>query len=146
MFVQSKLSMTHNANPRRLLLLAAGYLFFATGFVGIFLPILPTTVFWIVAAICFAKSSPAMYRRILAWPRIGKAIGDFITHGIIRPTSKRIALAGMAASALLIILLNVDQGIVAATIFGLFIAAFYVVTRPSGIAETATDSVIAKQE
>lgn len=133
-------------NPRRLMRLAAGYVFFAIGFVGMFLPLLPTTIFWIIAAVCFAKGSPAMYRRIVTWPQIGKVIGEFTTHGIIRPVSKRIALGGMAASVLLMMLLRVDHFVVAATIPLLFCAAGYVMTRPTEAAEAAIGSVIAKQE
>lgn len=127
----------------RLLKLTAGYVFFGIGFLGMFLPVLPTTVFWIISAICFAKSSPSMYRRILSWPRIGNAIGDFVNHGVVRPASKRIALGGMAASALLMILLNVEPGVASAALVGLSIAAAYVMTRPGGV---ATASVIAEQE
>lgn len=139
---QNKLAAAIRA-PRRLILLGGGYVFFGIGFVGMFLPILPTTIFWIIAAICFAKSSPAMYQRIVSWPRIGATIGAFIAHGVISPTSKRLALGGMAASALLMILLNVDPGVASATVVGLSIAAGYVMTRPEG---GATASVIAKQE
>ena len=117
--------------PRALFLLATGYLFFAIGFVGMFLPVLPTTVFWIIAAFCFAKSSPAMYRRILAWPRVGPAIAAFIDHGVIGRTSKRVAIAGMSAGAALVLL--VDMGLVptAAALCGIAFAAIYVGTRPS---------------
>ena len=151
MMTPNRRSKDQRNDPRRLLQRAAGYVFFAIGFIGMFLPVLPTTVFWIIAAICFAKSSPAMYRRILAWPRVGQAIGDFITHGIIRPASKRMALGGMAGSALLLIVLNVEPGIAFATVIGLSFAAGYVLTRPSGmvtasVASSVASSVIAKQE
>jgi len=60
MINQSAYLRTTPGNPRRWLLLGIGYLSFATGFVGMFLPLLPTTVFWIIVVICFAKSSPSM--------------------------------------------------------------------------------------
>ena len=56
------------------LLRLAGLAFFAIGFVGMPLPLLPTTIFWILAAACFAKSAPDLYQRILTWPGIGTAI------------------------------------------------------------------------
>lgn len=132
--------------PNRLLKASAGYVFFAVGFVGLFLPILPTTIFWIIAAVCFAKSSPAMYRRILSWPRVGSAIGDFICHGVIRPASKRIALGGMAAGGLLTIVVNVDRGPALAAVLGLSIAAGYVLTRPSSVERVAPGSMITDQK
>lgn len=55
-----------------------GGLFLATGAVGIVTPGLPTTVFWIVAVVCFLKTRPAAVRPILRTPIIGPAIRGFL--------------------------------------------------------------------
>lgn len=57
--------------PVRLLLLAAGWLTLALAFVGVFLPLLPTTPFLLLAAACFLRSSPRLHARMLAHPRLG---------------------------------------------------------------------------
>src|SRR3546814_16691595 len=54
----------------------AGYAFFAIGLVGVVLPVLPTTIFWIIAAACLATSCPAMARKIYAWPGERKSVGE----------------------------------------------------------------------
>src|SRR3546814_6271591 len=74
---------------------ALGYGFFAVGLVGIALPVLPTTIFWIAAAACFAKGCPAMARRIYAWPGVGPAVEAFLSHGVIARRGKVGAIAGM---------------------------------------------------
>lgn len=55
---------------------AAGLLAVAVGGVGIVVPGLPTTVFFIVAAACFARCSPRLERWVLELPRIGALVAD----------------------------------------------------------------------
>ncbi len=51
-----------------------GVLFLATAVVGIAVPLLPTTPLVLVAAGCFAKSSPRTYRWLLESERFGPMI------------------------------------------------------------------------
>ena len=53
---------------KRWCLMALGWLAFATGIVGIVLPLLPTTPFMLLAAALFARSSPRFHRWLLAHP------------------------------------------------------------------------------
>ncbi len=54
--------------------IVAGLISVAVGSIGIVVPGLPTTVFFIVAAWCFARSSPRLERWVLDLPRIGPAV------------------------------------------------------------------------
>ena len=58
----------------RVILLFAGTLFVAIGVIGIYLPVLPTTPFLLLAAACYVRSSERMYRWLLAQPRLGREI------------------------------------------------------------------------
>jgi uncharacterized membrane protein YbaN (DUF454 family) len=56
--------------------LISGFLLVAIGVVGIFLPLLPTTIFLILASICFLKSSP----KANEWLRNHKILGGYIDN------------------------------------------------------------------
>jgi uncharacterized membrane protein YbaN (DUF454 family) len=63
---------------RRWLLLAAGGLCLGVGFVGIFLPLVPTTPLVIVAAICFARSSQRAYGWLTSNRLFGGHLRDYL--------------------------------------------------------------------
>ncbi len=68
-----------------------GILALALGFVGIFLPVLPTTPFVLLAAFCFSKGSPRLHQWILASPLFGPMIADWEDGGVIRLRAKIVA-------------------------------------------------------
>ena len=79
----------------------AGVGFVAIGTVGIVVPLLPTVVFYILAAFCFARSNPAWEARLLAHPRWGPHIAGWRERGAITRTGKRAALISLAVSSLI---------------------------------------------
>ncbi len=68
--------MKYNS-PSKLLLIVLGWVFVGLGVIGIFLPLMPTTIFMIIAAWCFARSSDKFYKWLIYHPRFGKTIRDF---------------------------------------------------------------------
>lgn len=69
---------------KRWCLMALGGLAFATGIVGIVLPLLPTTPFMLLAAALFARSSPRFHGWLLAHPWFGPPILDWQQYRGIR--------------------------------------------------------------
>lgn len=118
--------------PRRfrLLWLALGWLFFGLGFIGVFLPILPTTGFWILAVVAFERSNPKIAARIRNSPRFGPGVAAFLDHGVISRRGKTAALAAMALSAVILALLTQGPGLWFG-LGGIAIGAAYVGSRPS---------------
>jgi uncharacterized membrane protein YbaN (DUF454 family) len=64
-----------------------GLIFVAIGTIGIFVPGLPTTIFMILAAYCFIRSSEKLYN----WVVSNKIFGDRVRHFI---ETKTIPLRG----------------------------------------------------
>lgn len=83
----------------RLLFLAAAVLFLATGFVGIFVPGLPTTVFVLAAAWCAARGSPRLHGWLLRHRVFGPMIHDWQDGRRVSRRAKRSAAIAMAVCA-----------------------------------------------
>lgn len=56
------------------LLVACGTLCVVLGVIGIFLPLMPTTVFLLLAAACYARSSERFHRRLIEHPFLGSYV------------------------------------------------------------------------
>ena len=85
----------------RALLLGAGGLSVALGVIGIFLPVLPTTPFLLLAATCFARSSPRVYIWLVTHPRLGPWIRDYLDGAGIPLKAKLYSIGLMWPSILL---------------------------------------------
>lgn len=76
-------------------LLALGWLSVALGVLGIFLPVLPTTPFLLLAAACFMRCSRRFYLWLVEHPRLGPWIRDYLSGEGIPRRAKGYAIALM---------------------------------------------------
>ncbi|MGL1920772.1 MAG: YbaN family protein [Hyphomicrobiales bacterium] len=123
---------TQNNRIKSYLYLGLGWLCFALGFIGIFLPILPTTPFMIVALWAFSKGSKKMHTWLLTHPRFGKTLRDWEEHKVIPIRAKITAFVFILASAIYIIFFaNVPIYAAVLSVSTMACAITYVLTRPS---------------
>ncbi|MBE6303112.1 MAG: DUF454 domain-containing protein [Bacteroidales bacterium] len=61
----------------RILLMILGSVALVLGVVGVFLPLLPTTPFLLLAAALYFRSSPRLYDWLLSHPYLGEYIRNF---------------------------------------------------------------------
>lgn len=109
-----------------------GILLLITGIIGMFLPLMPTTIFLILAAWCFSRSSQRLENWLLGHAILGPTIVNWRAHGVIPPRAKAMACSGMtlgffifwlAARPALWLLVLVGAALGA--------CAWYVLSRPS---------------
>jgi uncharacterized protein len=83
---------------KRRLYLGAGILSVALGAIGTFLPLLPTVPFMILAAFCFARSSPALEAKLMNHPRYGPHLLAWREKGVVSRKGKIAASFAFAIS------------------------------------------------
>lgn len=82
----------------RALWVALGVISLVLGVIGIFLPLLPTTPFVLLAAACFARGSRRFHTWLVSHPRFGPTILDWQKHRAIPWRAKVFALSTMWVS------------------------------------------------
>jgi uncharacterized membrane protein YbaN (DUF454 family) len=113
--------------------IAIGWIAVALGIAGVFLPLLPTTPFLLVAAGAFARSSPRLEAWLLNHPRLGPPLIAWRQKRAIPTRAKVIAIIAMAASLGYILWSPTIPAIAkAAAALVLAGSATFILTRPSG--------------
>ena len=116
----------------RVVYFCMGCVMFALGVIGMVMPLMPGAVFLIIAAWCFARSSPRLEAWLLNHPTFGKTLRDWRSDGAIPRPAKIMACAGMTFG-FVAFWFSADPSLwLAAGVAVLFLAcAAYVVSRPT---------------
>lgn len=116
----------------RPLYFTAGIVFVCVGIAGYFLPVLPGTIWLILAAACFARSSPRFEAWLVNHPRFGPSVVAWRQHGAIPRRIKFIAIAMMAISFAVLFANHTPLVWLWVTGAVLTACALFVATRPAG--------------
>lgn len=116
----------HSSLFVRVIFFMLGTLFVVLGIAGIFLPVLPTTPFMLLAAACYARASTRFYNWLLNNRTFGPTILEWRRYRSIPYRVKLTAIALMAVTLSISIIffiprLEVQIGL---AIFGLLLAAY----------------------
>jgi uncharacterized protein len=98
MRVAGQRTALHPSRTVRVLLIIAGSISLALGLIGVFLPLLPTTPFVLLAAACYARASPRFHGWLLANRTFGPLIAEWEQHGSIPYRTKVVAVALMSVT------------------------------------------------
>jgi uncharacterized protein len=102
---------------RRFGLLTLGWIAVAVGGVGIVVPGLPTTGFFVLAAACFARSSPRFERWVLGLPKVGPLVRDH-RAGLGMPRRAKVVAIAMMLTACSLSSLALGSALLAAVVMG----------------------------
>jgi uncharacterized protein len=103
------------------LFVALGSFAFLIGIIGVFVPLLPTTPFLILAAFCFSKGSPRFHGWLINHAVFGPPIQDWNKRRVIKTRYKALA------SSMLLLSFLIVAGRETLPFFGkIFIALFFI--------------------
>jgi uncharacterized membrane protein YbaN (DUF454 family) len=115
----------------RLVLLGLAWMMVGLGIAGIFLPLLPTTPFLLLAAWLFSRCSPRLERWLLDHPLFGRPLRDWRQDGAISRRAKIWAASLMALGFALFWLRLEPSAPVASAVVAIMLAAgAFIVSRP----------------
>lgn len=116
----------------RPLYFVAGVVLVGLGVIGSFVPVMPTTIFLILAAGCFARCSPRLENWLLTHPKFGPTIVAWRTHGAIPRRIKFVAIGSMVVAMGIVCISPAPRWVdwLSATI--IVASAAFVATRPEG--------------
>lgn len=116
----------------RPVLFVAGLVFLGLGALGVFLPLLPTTPFVLLAAACFSRSSRRLHGWLLDHRLFGPVLRDWDRYGAIALRVKVVATVMMVGLVSYpVLFLDLRPGIRTAAVLSVLGVLAFVWTRPS---------------
>ena len=109
-----------------------GWLLFAVGFVGAFVPVLPTTPLMLLALWCFARSSDRVHDWLYTHKLFGPPLQLWHEHRVIPLAAKVVAVCFMLISLFyLFVFLTTPVWVKVIMLTSMAIGCWFILTKPS---------------
>ena len=120
---------------KRIILISLGWLCVGLGFVGVFVPGIPTTIFLIIALWAFTKSSEKLRHWLLNHKRFGPILNNWQEHKVV-PRRAKILMVVLMSLAVILFYYSLQSLILTIGLIIILVSvAIYVISLPSKIPE-----------
>ena len=120
---------------KKTILISLGWLCVGLGFVGVFVPGIPTTIFLIIALWAFTKSSEKLRHWLLNHKRFGPILNNWQEHKVVPRRAKILMVVLMSLAVVLFYYSLQNLYLTIGLIIVLVLVAIYVISLPSKISE-----------
>lgn len=115
---------------KRLFWVTVGTIAVFCGVIGLFLPVIPTVPFLLLAAYAYANSSQTLYNWLLSNKTFGPMIRDWQEHGAISRRTKIIATLSLLGAVVLQLIVQIPFWVIGAEAAIFAIVLTFIWTRP----------------
>ena len=122
---------------KRMILISLGWLCVSLGFIGIFVPGIPTTIFLIIALWAFTKSSKKLRNWLLHHKKFGPILNNWQKHKVVPRRAKILMVVLMSLASVLFHYSLQNLYLTIGLVIILVLVAIYVISLPSKIPENS---------
>ena len=122
---------------KKIILISLGWLCVGLGFVGVFVPGIPTTIFLIIALWAFTKSSKKLRNWLLNHKRFGPILNNWQQHKVVPRRAKILMVVLMSLASILFYYSLQNLYLTIGLVIILVLVAIYVISLPSKIPENS---------
>lgn len=119
---------------KRLFFLILGFINLGLAYLGMITPGLPFSIFIVIAAYCFAKSSPKMHAWIYGHPKFGPFLKNWTEKRIFPRKMKYLMIITMSSTALFLFFTAPIKATIYSSVF-MFLVAVWAWRYPDDIRE-----------
>ena len=122
---------------KRTILISLGLLCVGLGFIGVFVPGIPTTIFLIIALWAFTKSSEKLRYWLLNHKRFGPILSNWQEHKVV-PRRAKILMVALMSLAVILFYYSLQSLILTIGLIIILVSvAIYVISLPSKVPENS---------